>query len=111
MTTPPHPRSPRPRPAYVPAEDARLIAKIVLRAKAMAEAVVPPTDNIPQYDSVALTYILTSYHTSPNCPQLNLERLLRADDFDFTHDVFGIKIHFDRTTNALLNNFLPRCAR
>lgn len=49
------------------------------------------------------------------CP-LDLEALLKADDFEFAHDVFGIQRHMDRDDNSptggqLLNHFLPRFAR
>jgi hypothetical protein len=43
------------------------------------------------------------------CP-LDLEKLLGADDFNFSHDVFGIRRHIDRETGELGNCFLPRCA-
>lgn len=47
--------------------------------------------------------------------RLDLLRLLDADDFTFSHDVFGIYRHIDRDDNSptggmLLNCFLPRCA-
>ena len=41
------------------------------------------------------------------CP-LKLQELLEADDFNFAHDVFGIRRHIDRTTGKLQNCFLPR---
>ena len=42
------------------------------------------------------------------CP-LRLTELLDADDFNFSHDVFGIRRHLDRTTGKLLH-FWPRFA-
>jgi len=44
------------------------------------------------------------------CP-LNLKKLMLAEDFDFAHDVFGIRRHLDRETGQLKNCFFPRCAR
>lgn len=44
------------------------------------------------------------------CP-LDIEKLEKADDFNFTHDVFGIVGHLDRRTGQLTRCFLPRCAR
>lgn len=44
------------------------------------------------------------------CP-LRLAELLAADDFNFAHDVFGIRRHLDRTTGQLRNCFVPRFAR
>lgn len=44
------------------------------------------------------------------CP-LKLAELLAADDFNFVHDVAGIRRHIDRTTGKLQDCFLPRFAR
>ena len=41
---------------------------------------------------------------------LNLGELLTADDFNFAHDVFGIRENIDRKTGQLQNCFLPRYA-
>lgn len=42
---------------------------------------------------------------------LDLDRLLAFPDFDFAHDVFGIRRHINRSTGALDDCFVPRCAR
>jgi hypothetical protein len=39
---------------------------------------------------------------------LDLQALLAADDFNFNHDVFGIRKYMDRTTGKLTNCFSPR---
>lgn len=44
------------------------------------------------------------------CP-LKLAELLAADDFNFAHDVAGIRRHIDRTTGKLMDCFLPRFAQ
>lgn len=41
------------------------------------------------------------------CP-LKLGELLAADDFNFAHDVFGIRRHLDRGTGELKDFFSPR---
>lgn len=41
---------------------------------------------------------------------IDLERLLNADNFNFAHDVFGIRRHINRDTGQLENCFVPRCA-
>lgn len=41
---------------------------------------------------------------------LNLEKLLNADDFNFAHDVCGIRDCLDRETGELRNFFSPRCS-
>lgn len=46
---------------------------------------------------------------SNGCP-LKLGELLKADDFNFAHDVFGIRQHIDRQTGKLQNCFDPRYA-
>ena len=52
---------------------------------------------------------LTATHAN-GCP-LDLEKLLAADDFNFSHDVFGIRQHINRETGKLERCFLPRCAK
>lgn len=42
---------------------------------------------------------------------LDLDKLLTADDFNFAHDVCGIQRHIDRENLDFLNHFLPRCSR
>lgn len=42
---------------------------------------------------------------------LDLEALLKADDFNFRHDIAGIHNHLNRETKKLDNWFLPRFAR
>lgn len=44
------------------------------------------------------------------CP-LDFELLESFDDFNFMHDVFGIKRHIDRITGKMGDCFLPRCYR
>ena len=42
---------------------------------------------------------------------LDLDRLLRADAFNFAHDVLGINHHLNRETCELDGRFLPRFAK
>jgi hypothetical protein len=44
---------------------------------------------------------------SNGCP-LKLSDLLAADDFNFFHDVCGIRDHLDRETGKLKDQFSPR---
>lgn len=39
---------------------------------------------------------------------LDLDSLLKADDFNFFHDIVGINNNLDRETKSLTNCFLPR---
>lgn len=52
---------------------------------------------------------VTATHLN-GCP-LKLEELLKADNFDFMHDVTGILLNLDRKTGKLRNCFNPRCAK
>lgn len=49
---------------------------------------------------------VTSTHLNGN--PLRLEALLEADDFNFAHDIYGIRRHLDRTTGQLKDFFSPR---
>ncbi len=44
-----------------------------------------------------------------HCP-LDLPRLLDFPDFDFRHDMGGIRAKLDRTTGRLTDLFNPRCS-
>ena len=82
-------------------EDARLIADIAHRAFAMAlRAKVRDTSLYGwQMD-------ITAVHR--NIVPLRLSALLSADDFNFSHDVFGIRRHLDREAGTLGGCFVPR---
>lgn len=49
---------------------------------------------------------ITAVHANGN--PLKLAELLATDDFNFTHDVFGITRHIDRETGKLGGCFVPR---
>lgn len=42
---------------------------------------------------------------------LRLEELLNTDDFNFVHDLVGIRNHLNRQTGQLENFFVPRFAK
>ena len=42
---------------------------------------------------------------------LKLSELLEADDFNFAHDIFGIRRHINRNTGKLEHCFLPRFSK
>lgn len=42
---------------------------------------------------------------------LDLDRLLTADNWDFVHDIYGIHQHIDRSTETFDGLFLPRCRK
>ncbi len=79
-------------------EDSDLIDKVVHRA----EAIMVNTDR------TELWMDITAAHA--NGCALDLPRLLEADDYNFVHDVAGIRRHIDRRTGQIEGGFLPRCA-
>lgn len=84
-------------------EEAAVIRQIAARAHRMA------ADAGWNYATIDASMDVTAAHSN-GCP-LRLERLLEADDFNFAHDVFGIRRHIDRETGELGNCFSPRCSR
>lgn len=81
-----------------------LIDECVDRTVSLANgADLPP----PDYDTIRMD--LTACHAN-GCP-LDLERLIKADDFNFIHDVGGIHSNICRETGTLQNMFLPRFAK
>lgn len=76
--------------------DGDLIEKIAVRALEMGL----------NEDKVEVMMDITAIHL--NDVELDLQRLLEADDFNFAHDVNGIRGHIDIHTGKLRNCFLPR---
>lgn len=58
------------------------------------------------FDRMSTIMDLNACHS--NGMPLDLERLLAADNFNFTHDVFGISCHINRRTGKMENLFVPR---
>lgn len=78
--------------------DALLIGQIVKRA----------LETAPTLDAMTLNMDLTACHA--NGCEMDFGALLRADDFNFWHDVAGIRRHIDRKTGKLTDCFVPRFA-
>jgi hypothetical protein len=88
---------------HVSKNEHELIEEIARRAVSMAAKagiIYPARDAIMD---------LTAAHA--NAFPLDLADLLKANDFNFAHDVFGIRRHLDRNTGKLLDCFVPRYAR
>lgn len=85
--------------------DGELIQKIVDRTLAAYERMGAPKRF---KDRMAIWMDITACHASGN--PLRLEKLLSADDFNFAHDVFGIRDNLDRQTGQLTGFFSPRCS-
>jgi hypothetical protein len=56
-----------------------------------------------------MTWHMDLCATHNSCP-LDLAGLLATDDYNFAHDVFGIRRHIDRETGDLTDCFVPRYA-
>lgn len=81
--------------------EATLIARIVTRA----------FDEIAElrrygYDRMSLTMDIEACHSNGN--PIRLDDLLKADKFNFAHDVIGIVNNLDRNSGKLINCFSPR---
>jgi CxxC motif-containing protein len=81
-------------------DEARIISKIAARAVSLAAA------HGIDYEFVDADMDITATHVN-GCP-LKLDDLLAADEFNFGHDVFGIRNCLDRETGKLTRCFLPR---
>ena len=74
-----------------------LIKKIAKRAK---------VDFNDHRSLVDIAMDITATHN--NGCKLRLDELLKADDFNFAHDIAGISSNIDRNNGKLKNCFLPR---
>ncbi len=61
---------------------------------------------VPKHELQSLEMDIVACHL--NGCRLDLARLAAADDFNFWHDVYGIRAHMDRRTGTLTDHFLPR---
>ena len=80
----------------VSAKDGKLINQIVVRAASL----------LGGFEKLELAMDLTAVHANGN--RLRLKELLAAPDFDFVHDIAGIRRHPNRSTGVLENFFTPR---
>lgn len=81
--------------------------------KTLVRAIVDRADemyreNGPPRDKIQIEMDVHCVHTRVG---LRLEELLRADDFNFSHDIGGIERHLNRETGELEDHFLPRFAQ
>ena len=81
-------------------QQVKTIAQIAARAVNMANKA-----------GIAYTYmdaVMDLESCVSNGCTLDLDRLLAADDFNFSHDVFGIRANINRESGLLENCFSPR---
>jgi hypothetical protein len=80
---------------------------IIVQIAKRAEALYASLDRaIP--DRFAL--LMDLEHVHAHIP-MKLDALLKANDANFAHDVFGIRQHLNRATGKLENCFVPRYAQ
>lgn len=82
-------------------DKALVLRRIANRASEMAH------EHGIEYDT--FTALMDLNAVQLNVP-LRLDELAAADDFNFAHDMFGIRRHLNRQTFELENCFLPRYA-
>ena len=83
--------------------DGELLRRIALRATFLAGR------HHIDYDIQAASLDFTAVHA--NGTPLRLDDLLNFDDFDFLHDMCGIRRHLNRETGQLDGCFVPRSAQ
>ena len=78
----------------------------ILIEKIAARAITHPLAKLKKID------VLMDIEATHNngCP-LRLSDLWAADNFNFFHDIFGIRRHLNRTTKKLEDCFVPRFAK
>lgn len=81
-------------------KDIKLIQEITDRAMRISDA------NGLEYRRQDAEMDIAATHCNGN--PLRLEALLAADEFNFAHDIFGIRYHLNRETGKLGGHFLPR---
>ncbi len=86
--------------------DQTLIERIVERAFDIYDSYRVPAKSLP--NRLSLTMDITACHAN-GCP-LNLREMLSGADFDFIHDIGGIRENINRKTGELDGCFLPRFA-
>lgn len=84
------------------AGECKVIIALAKRAREMAAL------NSIDLDHLSIAMDIEAVHC--NCCPLRLVELAAADDFNFAHDVFGIRRHLNRETGLLNNHFRPRFA-
>lgn len=82
----------------------KIIKKIVKRAQQLYKK----HEGLP-YDTQDATMDIEATHSN-GCP-LDLQKLLDFDDFNFIHDISGIRNCISRKTGKLTKCFVPRSAK
>lgn len=87
-------------------EEDAIIFKIAERAE--KELYNSEKDNL-NYNRMDTVMDLTAVHK--NDIELDFEKLLNFDEFNFAHDIYGIETYLNRSIGKLEHCFLPRCSK
>lgn len=93
----------------ISADEYTLAGRIAQRAVGIAEAQQPHLKR-NRLNELRRTFFMDITAVHKNLFRLRLQELLDSDNFNFTHDVFGIYQHLNRETGKLENCFVPRFA-
>ncbi len=86
--------------------DRSLIRLIVHRATKPSSSLRAALEAMGSFTRTELEMDLTAVHL--NICKLRLDELLNADEFNFAHDILGIRRHLNRQTCELERCFIPR---
>ena len=78
--------------------------------RAIIDLIIDRLISLGQKDSVPIDRLSAMMDVSAAhlANPLRLDELLKADEFNFKHDVYGIMNHIDRNTGKLKDFFSPR---
>lgn len=82
-------------------EDFRIIEKIAARA----------AKEIKLKGASEMHWMMNVAAAHANGCQIDLEKLLNFDSFNFLHDMLGIERHLNKDTGKLENFFIPRSVK
>jgi hypothetical protein len=84
------------------------VRQIVRRALEPGTPLAAALEQMGTLSPIELEMDLVAVHM--NVCALRLDELLLADEFNFSHDILGIRRHLNRQTGELGNCFMPRFA-
>ncbi|MCP1245388.1 hypothetical protein NKW54_05460 [Acetobacter cerevisiae] len=85
--------------------------RIIKRIGRRAAVLMRRHGSSQNYGAIRLSVIISLVVTHSNGCPLDLERMVKADDFNLLHDVDGINRYLNTETGRLTQCFLPRFAK
>ena len=90
-------------------EERRKEMQAILKVIERAQTLVPDFLKTRSYPQMDMLLDLEAVNSSGD--GLDFEKLIKFDDFNFLHDILGIRKHINRETGELEDCFLPRCSK